>query len=220
MSIADILEKGGPVVWVLAAYSVIALAIIIERYFHFFLMGRHNSETKKALLSAIDTNTLDGLVKTPPGPEGAILREMFNGIRDGITDIGRVASRVGSDELRRMERGLPTLGFLGNTAPLLGLFGTITGMIKAFMVIEQAGGKVDAQALAGGIWEAMVTTGVGLAVSIPILFMLHLLEGMADKRAASMKKYASILLEKNPSGANTVIPVDNIKHREGALDGV
>ncbi|NIP95493.1 MAG: MotA/TolQ/ExbB proton channel family protein, partial [Akkermansiaceae bacterium] len=54
---------------------------------------------------------------------------------------------------------------------------------KAFMVIEQAGGRVDAQALAGGIWEAMLTTGVGLIVAIPVLLLLHMLEGMADRRA-------------------------------------
>ena len=69
--------------------------------------------------------------------------------------------------------------------------GTITGMIKAFMVIEQAGGKVDAQALAGGIWEAMVTTGMGLAVALPILFLLHWLEGLAARRTNTMHQYRS-----------------------------
>ena len=95
-----------------------------------------------------------------------------------------------------MEFGLRTLGILGNTAPLLGLLGTITGMIKAFMVIEQAGGKVDAQALAGGIWEAMITTGVGLAVAIPLLLMLHFLEGGVERRAQRMGQCLALLLER------------------------
>ena len=116
----------------------------------------------------------------------------------GVRDLTRVAIRIGSTELQRMERGFRTLAILGNTAPLLGLLGTIMGMIKAFMVIEAAGGKVDAQALAGGIWEAMLTTGVGLAVAIPVLLTLHLLEGMADRRAQSMRSYASVLLEQLP----------------------
>ena len=76
-----------------------------------------------------------------------------------------------AEELKRMESGLRSLGLLGNTAPLLGLLGTILGMIKAFMVIEEAGGRVDAQALAGGIWEAMITTGVGLGVASAVTTM-------------------------------------------------
>jgi len=68
-------------------------------------------------------------------------------------------------------------------------------MIKAFQVIEAAGGKVDAMVLAGGIWEAMVTTGAGLAVAIPVLFLLHFLEGLVDKRAKSMQSVASMVIE-------------------------
>lgn len=101
-----------------------------------------------------------------------------------------------------MERGLRTLGILGNTAPLLGLLGTITGLIKAFMVIEQAGGKVDSQALAGGIWEAMITTGFGLAVAIPILILLHLLEGIVERRANNMSHCMSLVIEQHPSCKN------------------
>ena len=69
-------------------------------------------------------------------------------------------------------------------------------MIKAFMVIEQAGGKVDAQALAGGIWEAMITTGVGLAVAIPLLILLHFLEGTVERRAQRMSRCIALLLER------------------------
>ena len=81
---------------------------------------------------------------------------------------------------------------------MLGLLGTIIGIIKAFMVIEQAGGQVDAQALAGGIWEAMLTTGLGLAVAIPVLLLLHLLESYTGKRTHSMYNYASLILEHLP----------------------
>jgi biopolymer transport protein ExbB len=105
-----------------------------------------------------------------------------------------------------MEFGLRTLGILGNTAPLLGLLGTITGMIKAFMVIEQAGGKVDAQALAGGIWEAMITTGVGLAVAIPLLILLHFLEGAVERRGQRMSQCLALLLERRNGGMSAEEP--------------
>ncbi|GAB6043390.1 MotA/TolQ/ExbB proton channel family protein [Endothiovibrio diazotrophicus] len=181
MTFEELFTKGGPVVWILAGYSAMALTIVIERYIHFLRMGRAS----------------DG-VEGARGPEGAVVREIERAASAGVRDLSRVASRVIADELKRMEWGLRTLGVLGNTAPLLGLFGTITGMIKAFMVIEQAGGKVDAQALAGGIWEAMITTGVGLAVAIPVLILLHLLEGRVESRLHAMHRCAGLLLERYP----------------------
>jgi biopolymer transport protein ExbB len=140
--------------------------------------------------------------------------------RDGVNDLDSVASRYGSEELQRMERGFRTLSILGHTAPLLGLLGTVVGMIKAFMVIEVAGGQVDSQALAGGIWEAMLTTGVGLTVAIPILLLLHMLEGMADKRAHSMRRSAMLLLERLPKKKKPPQQEDVIHHRKGVIHAV
>ncbi|MDQ6963533.1 MAG: MotA/TolQ/ExbB proton channel family protein [Mariprofundales bacterium] len=171
MDINTLMLKGGPVMWVLLGYSIVALAIVIERMVYFQLRYHRIS------------------------PEESIIQAVNEAHKNGISDLVQVASRVGSGELATMESGLRTLAWLGNTAPLLGLFGTITGMIKAFMVIEAAGGRVDAQALAGGIWEAMVTTGAGLAVAIPVLLLLHLLEGMVDHRTRAMQEVASLTIE-------------------------
>ncbi len=206
------LTKGGVVVWILLALSILALAIVLERLLHFLRMGRppHNLEQQLHHLQTEKNTTL----KLPPvrGPEGAIIIALLNAQKEGVADLVRVATRVGSQELQRMERGLRALGMIGNIAPLLGLLGTIIGMIKAFMVIENAGGKVDAQALAGGIWEAMITTGVGLAVAIPVLFLLHWLESMAERRAHAMQHYASLLIEGVPHSSETPIS-DSLTHR-------
>lgn len=211
MDILDLLEKGGPVVWALAGYSVVALGIVIERAVFMLMMGNPPSNADNAV-------SLDDL-SHQKGPEAAVAAAMFEAEKQGAVDLERVASRAGTQEVVRMERGLRTMAFLGNTAPLLGLFGTIIGMIKAFMVIEQAGGKVDAQALAGGIWEAMVTTGVGLAVSLPTLLLLHLLEGMVDRRAHSIKRVASLIIEKRQKRSTPVF--EEIKpHMEEVIDGI
>ncbi|MES9868842.1 MAG: MotA/TolQ/ExbB proton channel family protein, partial [Sedimenticola sp.] len=98
---------------------------------------------------------------------------------------------------------------------------TITGMIKAFMVIEQAGGKVDAQALAGGIWEAMITTGVGLAVAIPLVILLHFLEGAVERRAQGMGRCISLLLERRSDRPVTLDSAGSQPHHwEEITDGV
>jgi len=198
MTLLEIMDKGGPVVWILFGYSVIALAIVLERYLHFLRMGRLPADFSAQLQDAIHADKLQSFISSRRGPEVAIIHGLLQAQRQGVQNLVRVTTRIGSEELQRMQRGFRTLGLLGDTAPLLGLFGTITGMIKAFMVIDQAGGKVDAQALAGGIWEAMVTTGIGLAVALPILFLLHWLEGQAARRAHTMEQVASLMIESVP----------------------
>ena len=198
MVIADIFERGGPIVWILLGYSLVASVLVLERMLHSILMQRLPRDFEQGLSSAFSENKVGVYLGSLKGPDARVLQGIEQARREGISNLDSVASRCGSEELLRMERGFRTLSVLGNTAPLLGLLGTIIGMIKAFMVIEVAGGKVDAQVLAGGIWEAMLTTGVGLAVAIPILLLLHMLESNADKRAHGMRRSAMLLLERMP----------------------
>ncbi|MFA5627862.1 MAG: MotA/TolQ/ExbB proton channel family protein [Thiohalomonadaceae bacterium] len=219
MTVAEIFSKGGIVVWILFGYSIIAVTLLLERFLNFALLTRPPRGFEAQLLAAMRAGSSEELLQPLRGPEVNIVRGMLEAASLGARDLARVASRIGSEELQQMERGFRTLGVLGNTAPLLGLFGTITGMIKAFMVIEHAGGKVDAQALAGGIWEAMLTTGVGLAVAIPILLMLHMLEGMAGRRAQAMRRSASVVLEQTQS-AGQGGEVEMVDAREGVAHAV
>jgi biopolymer transport protein ExbB len=196
MNIAELFDKGGPVVWVLAAYSSIGLAIVLERNILFLRLRQLPGEWLARLDRLLEQPEQLRDLASLKGPEAHIVKAMVEADRAGVRDLHGVGHRVRAQEIQRMEFGLRTLGILGNTAPLLGLLGTITGMIKAFMVIEQAGGKVDAQALAGGIWEAMITTGVGLAVAIPLLILLHFLEGTVERRAQRMSRCIALLLER------------------------
>jgi len=204
-----LIDKGGPVIWVLFGYSVVAVAIVIERVIHLQLLPRVSGEPGS--LYVVKGKRI--------APEAAIAIGVKQAAAEGVKDLTRVASRIGSEQLARMESGLRTLAWLANTAPLLGLFGTITGMIKAFQVIEEAGGKVDPQALAGGIWEAMLTTGAGLAVAIPVLLLLHFLEGMVDTRAKSMQRVASILIERLPHASESCVN-DQVNHRNSLTHAV
>lgn len=220
MTIIDLFDKGGIIVWVLFAYSIIALSIIIERLLHFLIINKLAKNSDALFDNGFSPEAADKQLSTLKGPEAKIMQGIFQAWKNKIKDLQSVASRLGSAELQRMERGFRTLSILGNTAPLLGLLGTIIGMIKAFMVIEVAGGRVDSQALAGGIWEAMLTTGVGLAVSIPILLLLHMLEGMADRRAHSMKRYAMLLLEQLPNQPQVPDVPAATQHRKGTIHAV
>ncbi len=206
MNIAELFAKGGPVVWILAAYSSIGLAIVLERNILFLRLRQLPKAWMGRLDRLLDQKDAAERVSDLKGPEGRLIRAVVHADADGVKDLQGVGQRVRAQEIQRMEFGLRTLGILGNTAPLLGLLGTITGMIKAFMVIEQAGGKVDAQALAGGIWEAMITTGVGLAVAIPLLILLHFLEGAVERRGQRMSQCLALLLERRNGGMSSEEP--------------
>ena len=91
------------------------------------------------------------------------------------------------EEVRELSRYLQALATIGSIAPLLGLLGTVIGMIKAFMVIQQMGGKVNAAVLAGGIWEAMLTTALGLAVALPTMVAHSYLVSRVDKYEARLQ---------------------------------
>ena len=91
------------------------------------------------------------------------------------------------EEVRELSRYLQALATIGSIAPLLGLLGTVIGMIKAFMVIQQMGGKVNAAVLAGGIWEAMLTTALGLAVALPTMVTHSYLVSRVDNYEAQLQ---------------------------------
>ncbi|HDY72517.1 MAG TPA: MotA/TolQ/ExbB proton channel family protein [Nitrospirae bacterium] len=96
-------------------------------------------------------------------------------------------SVVGTKQVREIEKGLSWLGLIATITPLLGLTGTVLGMIKAFMVIA-ASTTVNPPMLAGGIWEALITTAAGLLVAIPIHVGHHYLEKQADEIAFVLKE--------------------------------
>ena len=185
----ELLEKGGIVVYILFGYSVIGLSVAFIQYIHYLRMGNTPNET-------IISNSVD---KNFKGPELAVIKSLKEAVTNNVKNLDDVASRIINKELTRLESGLKFISMLATTAPLLGLLGTVTGMIKAFMVIQESGGKVDASLLAGGIWEAMITTGVGLAVALLLMLILHHLESIVDKRYNSMTHFASLFFESTNS---------------------
>ncbi len=219
MLITEFFDKGGPVVWILSGYSFIALALLIERSLHYLRMKKlpHNFEI--ALANAFSENKVMPYIKNLQGSDARIMKGIISARLHGIKDLDSVASRYGSAELLKLERGFRTLSILGYTAPLLGFLGTIISMIKTFTVIEMAGGVVDSQALSGGIWEAMLTTGMGLTVAITVLLLLHVLESKADQCAHSMRHNAMLLLERLPH-EQIIEKNEATRYRRGVIHAV
>jgi len=206
--------RGGPLMWPILLCSVIAITITLERLYHFHRI-RGNlpnflSRVKK-LLSEGKFHEAEKLCEGSPGPVAHILAIGINIRNRSSEEKEKIISRAGSRELRRLEKNLRGLGIIAHISPLLGLLGTVTGMIRAFVKIQELGGRVDASVLAGGIWEALITTAAGLSVAIPAIVFYHYFEGRVDSFSSQMKDAASELLEHQ----NTRAPV-----KEGKYDRI
>ena len=185
----EFLSKGGVIVVPILLCSVLALAIFFERLIRFARMrSRGTGIAEKVAGLLIDGSDQEALknAEESNSPMGRILAqamEVKNGDRKMLET---VIVNATDEEVRNLSTYIQTLATIGNIAPLLGLLGTVIGMIKAFMVIQEMGGKVNAAVLAGGIWEAMLTTALGLSVALPTMVAHSYLTARIDKYEAGL----------------------------------
>ncbi|MBS0002550.1 MAG: MotA/TolQ/ExbB proton channel family protein [Thioalkalivibrio sp.] len=180
------LELGGPVVAILLAMSVAALTIILTKVAHFSSVRvGHRRTAEEALALYRDGKLRDAITRAErsPDPASQLLARGLRGVQLGLPEhkVRDEMVRYGNVALQGLRSGFRPLEVIGSLAPLLGLFGTVLGMIKAFQALELAGTQVDAAVLSGGIWEALLTTAVGLAVAIPVVALLNWLEGRVER---------------------------------------
>ncbi|MGQ9426519.1 MotA/TolQ/ExbB proton channel family protein [Gilvimarinus sp. F26214L] len=188
----DLIELGGPVVAVLIAMSVYALALTGLKLWQFravHLGDRKFTETSLAFWQAGDHHRALESLRQSRNPIATCMRTVMEGSVAGIAEatLRAEASRKAARDLNILRRHLRPLEVIGNLAPLLGLFGTVVGMIAAFAAMEAAGSQVDPSVLSGGIWEALLTTAVGLAVAIPAIAILNFLERKVDTLQEDMQ---------------------------------
>ncbi len=193
MNIVNLFQQGGPVMMVLLALSVLAVAILLAKLFQFARSGLRRTGFVKPVLGALDSGENDVALELLQGQRSPVARVMESAIRCGIDpgmsvqDTEAEVSRVGSAQIRNLESWLRGLSAIAHLSPLLGLLGTVTGMIAAFMSLEAAGSRVDPAILSGGIWEALLTTAFGLTIAIPAMGAFYWLEGEVDRVRAAMK---------------------------------
>ena len=192
------LSKGGILVIPILFCSVLVLAIFFERMIRYAVNRRRGKEIEVKIADLMtkgfeeDALTLAGQSNSPMG---RILEKAIQA-RDLDKDtLESVIVNATENEVRGLSAYLQALATIGNIAPLLGLLGTIIGMIKAFMVIQDMGGKVNAAVLAGGIWEAMLTTALGLAVALPTMVAHSFLLSKVDKYEARLQNGSVLFLK-------------------------
>jgi len=177
-ALARLADLGGPVVLVLVGLSVLTLAVILYKIWQFaaFRVGRH--EALRQAIAAWDR----GAIAEAHGHldrSNSFLRDVVALGMDCHVDAGRLQAEA-EERFAGLERGFRLLDTVAQLAPLLGLFGTVLGMISAFQALQEAGSQVDPSILAGGIWVALLTTAVGLAVAMPTSLALNWFEARID----------------------------------------
>ncbi len=187
---ADLLQKGGVVMYVLLLMSVSSLAIILLKLLQFWRIGASRS----GMMELIATGSTHEIRRRM-----ALSRHPAARVVETALDTGHLprelqeaeVERIGSVEVRALETYIRSLEVVANLSPLIGLLGTVIGMIKAFGRLEEAGARVDPSQLAGGIWEALLTTAFGLIVAIPALGAVHYLERKIEGVRALMRDAAA-----------------------------
>ena len=194
----DFLAKGGVLVIPILLCSVIALAIFLERIIRFSKIksrGVGLAEKTIQMLKEGKEKDARAMLSASNAPMGRVLLQAIDVMHQDRDTLETVISNSTDEEVRNLSTYVQALATMGNIAPLLGLLGTVVGMIKAFMVIQQMGGKVNAAVLAGGIWEAMLTTALGLAVALPTMVAHSYLLARIDKYEARLQSGAVAFLK-------------------------
>ncbi len=199
-ALGDLLILGGPVVWILSLFSVVALTIILVKLAQFWLLRDNNSTAvSQAIIHFGQGERAQALLLTQ-GQRGPRPRLIAQGI--ALIEAGKLEAEPLRQELMRQARlrvqalasFLRPLEVIATLAPLLGLLGTVLGMIEAFQAMEAAGAQVNPSVLSGGIWKALLTTAVGLAVAIPVSLGHSWLERRVETQAARIQNDLEHLL--------------------------
>lgn len=194
----NMFQQGGPLMWPLLALSVAALAVMAERFVVFTTTRFPGRESLASLLDRARQGDTRGCL--------ALVQDsapFFTAYFAALLEPGTVRQRethaqlAGEEALYDLGRRLDFLSTAASSAPLIGLLGTVAGMISAFSRLAGSG-NVDITMLADGIWQALLTTGAGLCIAIPALLAHRWFLRQHEKTAFAMQRAAALLLEVEP----------------------
>ncbi len=196
----DLVQKGGPMMYLIIISSVLAFGVVIERIYHLnkaridagrFMDGIVNVLKRNKIIEAIE------MCNATPGPIAHIIKAGILKHDRSKPEIREAVEEAAQLEIPRLEKHLPVLATIAHIAPLLGFVGTVTGMIKSFQVIQQKASSmipINPGDLAGGIWEALLATLAGLAVAIPTYVAYNYLVSQVDNLVYDMETSATDLV--------------------------
>lgn len=196
--LTELLRLGGPVLWVLLFLSVFSLTIIVWKVLRLLPVTGGRARRAKAIgdWSEGRTEEAAALARSGKAPADQLLAEAMDwaGSDRSAPAIEAEMTRRGNEVLSSLGSGIRLLELIAMVAPLIGLLGTVTGMIRAFRDLAMAEGSANASILAGGIWEALVTTAAGLIVAIPAAVAAGLLSARVERAGIAVESAVGAFL--------------------------
>jgi len=197
MSLWRVFLAGGPVMWPILLCSIFAFAILIEKFFHLHKIKIDTQEFLSTILNKMKRHETKEALQICDNTNSPIARVLKAGILK--YDRSRVQIKEAIEdaslyEIPRLEKNLPALATIAHISPLLGLLGTVTGMVRCFQTIQAKAASfhpVSPGDLAGGIWEALLTTVAGLIVAIPAFVAYNYLVNRVNTFILDMEKAAT-----------------------------
>ena len=212
MNLFDIFLKGGVLMWAILFSSVIGLSVVIDR----FITLRRAKINVPAFIVRLrgfiknkDMNGALSFCMQEKSPMANMVRKGLKKFNLGHERVKEAIENAGRQEVSKLEKGLSILATVAGVAPLLGFLGTVTGMIQAFMTIEDLAGAANPSDLAGGIWEALTTTAFGLIVGIPALAFYNYFVNRVKKFVGDMETVANDVVDSVQDSAHMQTDVDD-----------
>ena len=186
-----LIQKGGPMMWLILAGSIVAAVVFLKKLFDLhraqikwadFLKGIYNILARRNVVEAVS------ICEETPGPVASIVRAAILHHDEDKESIQRAIEEAGLAEIPRLERNLTMLATLAQVMPMMGLLGTVLGMMRVLLTFQEKSPLVHSGDLMGGMWQALISTAASLAVAIPIYAGYNLLVGRVESIVLDMER--------------------------------
>ena len=192
--VQDALSVGGPALWVIFGISIVLVTVGLWKFWHLIKLGAWNKKQADEILKLWLEKKVEPVNANRQNIRAKILGQTILAISDkNYTNemVREECVRLANNDLNEARRGLRIIDLIVTIAPLVGLLGTVLGMIEAFQALQDSGAQADPSALAGGIWEALLTTAAGMGIAIPASILLSWYDSVVDNVQADIENLAT-----------------------------
>ena len=192
--VQDALSVGGPALWVIFGISIVLVTVGLWKFWHLIKLGAWNKKQADEILKLWLEKKVQPVNANRQNIRAKILGQTILAISDkNYTNemVREECVRVANKDLNEARRGLRIIDLIVTIAPLVGLLGTVLGMIEAFQALQDSGAQADPSALAGGIWEALLTTAAGMGIAIPASILLSWYDSVVENVQADIENLAT-----------------------------
>ena len=192
--VQDALSVGGPALWVIFGISIVLVTVGLWKFWHLIKLGAWNKKQADEILKLWLEKKVEPVDAIKQNIRAKILGQTILAISDkNYTNemVREECVRLANIDLNEARRGLRIIDLIITIAPLVGLLGTVLGMIGAFQALQESGAQADPSALAGGIWEALLTTAAGMGIAIPASILLSWYDSVVANVQADIENLAT-----------------------------